>query len=473
MNILVNLITIGKEHMKSFTALALLIASLPLASMYVLASTKDTQPNILVIISDDAGYSDFSFSGKANFNTPNIDRISEKGVHFPQGYVTASVCSPSRAGLMTGRNQQRFGYFDNLPRKVPDIYSQENAGIPASEITLAEALKQQGYQTAAIGKWHLGYGEKFHPNVKGFDYFYGIESGARSYWPNKKGLGPAQENMTTVKDEGYFTDTITNKAVNYLNKKTNQPFFIYLSYTAPHTPLHAKKEHLAMFADIKDKNRRALAAMTYSLDENIGRVLNTLNNKGIDKNTLIFFINDNGGTEANSVGNRPLTGYKGTVLEGGLRVPYAVSWPDKIQAGQVLNMPASSLDIFTTAMAAAGGELAKDREYDGINLLPVMTGDADEVERTLFWKRHGYAAIRQGDFKLIRLSDRPALLFNVNEDAGEHINLSSKFPDKVSSMLKALWQWEQKHQHAKWQTKKKFNNEYINKLDKAFKQVSQ
>ncbi|WOH36601.1 sulfatase-like hydrolase/transferase [Thalassotalea fonticola] len=459
--------------MKPSTLLTFTFAFLVFTPWQVLAYTSSAQPNILVIISDDAGYSDFSFSGEANFNTPNIDSISQKGVHFPQGYVSASVCSPSRAGLMTGRNQQRFGYFDNLPRKVPEIYSPEYAGLPASEITLAEALQQQGYQTAAIGKWHLGYGEKFHPNVQGFDYFYGIESGSRSYWPNKKGLGPAQENMTTVKDEGYFTDTLTDKAINYLNKQGEQPFFMYLSYTAPHTPLHAKPEHLAMFADIQDKKRRALAAMTYSLDQNIGRVLKNLNDKGIDKNTLIFFLNDNGGTESNSAGNRPLTGYKGTVLEGGLRVPYAVSWPAQIKAGQVVNMPASSLDIFATAVAAAGGELAKDREYDGINLLPVMTGKSAAVERTLFWKRHGYAAVRQGDFKLIRLSDRPALLFNVNEDAGEHINLAEKHPDKVKAMLKALWQWERKHQHAKWQTKKNFNNEYIEKLDRAFKQVSQ
>lgn len=459
--------------MRNIALLTFTLASILFAPYKVQAFSKSMQPNILVIISDDAGYSDFSFSGEANFNTPNIDSISQNGVHFPQGYVSASVCSPSRAGLMTGRNQQRFGYFDNLPRKVPEIYSQEFAGLPQSEITLAEALQQQGYKTAAIGKWHLGYGEKFHPNVQGFEYFYGIESGSRSYWPNKKGLGPAQENMTTVKDEGYFTDTLTNKAINYLNKKDEQPFFMYLSYTAPHTPLHAKPEHLALFADIKDKRRRALAAMTYSLDENIGRVLKTLNDQGIDQNTLIFFINDNGGTEANSIGNRPLTGYKGTVLEGGLRVPYAVSWPDKIKAGQVINMPASSLDIFATAVAAAGGELATDREYDGINLLAVMTGKSVEVERTLFWKRHGYAAIRQGDFKLIRLSDRPALLFNVDEDVGEHSNLASKYPEKVKSMLQALWGWEQKHQHAKWQTKKNFNNEYIKKLDKAFKQVSQ
>ena len=462
----------GSFIMKSRLLLTLTLATVMVAPFQATAFTQKSQPNILVIISDDAGYSDFSFSGKANFNTPNIDRISQQGVHFPQGYVSASVCSPSRAGLMTGRNQQRFGYFDNLPRKIPKIYSSEYAGLPESEITLAEALKDQGYKTAAIGKWHLGVGAKFHPNQQGFDYFYGIEAGMRSYWANTKGMGPTLENDKFVKDEGYFTDTLTNKAIDYINKKRNKPFFLYLSYTAPHTPLHAKKEHLALFPEIKDKNRQALAAMTYSLDENIGRVLNTLNDSGIDKNTLIFFVNDNGGSESNSVGNRPLTGFKGTVLEGGIRVPYAISWPGTIKAGQVIDMPASSLDIFSTAMAAAGGELSKDREYDGINLLPVMTGESAEVERTLFWKRHSYAAVRQGDFKLIRLSDRPALLFDVNNDPGERMDLSKKRPEKVKNMLKALWAWEQKHQHPKWQTKEYYNNEYIRKIDKAFNQIS-
>jgi len=416
------------------------------------------QPNILVILSDDAGYSDFGFSGAKNFSTPNLNKFASEGIHFTEGYVSASVCSPSRAGLLTGRNQQRFGYYDNLPVRPMPQDNANSSGLPDTEITIADALKENGYSTAVIGKWHLGYGEKFHPNNRGFDYFYGMEGGARSYWPIEDPRFDHQtyENHQKQTHEGYYTDVLTDKAIDWMQGNQEKPFFLYLSYNAVHTPMDAKEDVMAKYAHMENKERQKLAAMTESLDDNIGRVLKSLDDMGINENTLVFFLNDNGGAEINSSDNLPLAGFKGTPLEGGIRVPYLVRWPWKIDAGQVNHQPVSSLDIFATSVAAAGGTLATDRPYDGVNLLPHMTGKKNDAPHEyLFWSRHNFAAVRAGDWKLIRLPDRPAMLFNIKQDIAEQTDRAGDHKDKVNTLLKTLYEWEKGLEH------KLFDTEYM------------
>lgn len=403
------------------------------------------KPNIILIFSDDAGYSDFGFQGNTTYKTPNMDRIAEKGVRFSNAYVTASVCSPSRAGLLTGRYQQRFGHEFNLPGMEDADVTDAMRGLPLTEITIADLLKENGYSTGIIGKWHLGTHENFHPSKRGFDEFFGMLGGSSKYQ-----AGSATNITSNYKEVDntqlpYLTDAFGNEAVDFIKRHQDDPFFLYLSFNAPHTPMEAKKEYFDQFKQKFNTDVRAAnAAMTLSLDENVGKVMETLSELDLMDNTIIIFTNDNGGAMPyNGSSNSPVRGTKGTVLEGGIHVPMLIQWNEHINPGTVYDHPVSTLDLLPTLVAAASGSLPNDREYDGVNLMPYLSGvNKTKPHKMLFWKLNWAAAIRKGDWKLIRTPDDEMWLFNVERDLIESINLYDREPIVVSDLLSELSYWE-------------------------------
>ncbi|MCU0795985.1 MAG: sulfatase-like hydrolase/transferase [Akkermansiaceae bacterium] len=413
------------------------------------------KPNVVVILSDDAGYHEFSCQGNANIPTPRIDSIAKAGVRFTQAYVSGTVCSPSRAGLLSGRYQQRFGHELN----IPPAYSETN-GLPLTETLLPRVLKDAGYRTIALGKWHLGYAPKFHPMERGFTDYYGFLQGSRSYWPLAK---PGRLNCLMLDREPvekesfeYMTDHLAEKAAEYMGRHKDHPFFIYLAFNATHGPLHATEADLAKAGGNKVK------AMTIALDRAVGIVLDALETQGLTKDTLVFFLNDNGGASGRN--NKPLRGHKGSSWEGGIRVPFLVQWPGTIPSAQVKSEPVIALDIFPTALAAAGIGKSPGKPLDGIDLLPLMTGKTENpTPRTLYWKTGSPWAVRDGDLKLVGgnpgQAPGEAKLFDLSQDIGETQDLAKERPDEVKR-LQALYQnWAATHQPTPWGRGAKANDD--------------
>ena len=437
-------------------------------------------PNILVIVSDDAGYGDFSVQGSKQFHTPNIDHLARGGVRFLQGYVTASVCSPSRAGLLTGRYQQRFGHEYNIGSHQPSDCP-GYIGMRSDQVTLADVLKALGYHTGAIGKWHLGSLDKYHPLSRGFDEYFGFRGGGAHYFGQGEKYFNIERQRDTVRvPVDYLTDAFGNEACRFIVRHRNEPFFLYLAFNAVHTPMEAREDDLAPFSYIHDRQRRILGGMTVALDRAVGNVLRTLQEYNLTGNTLVWFINDNGGnTGLNGACNAPLNGKKGTLLEGGIRVSFFVRWPAVLPARSVYEAPVSSMDIFVTSVAAAGGDaqhlvdsIARARHpqawtrlqkrkraragegwhLDGVNLLPYLTGKQKGFPHPrLFWRRAA-AAIRDGNWKLIRLPDRPPLLFNLREDPSEQHNRFWEEHKTAEKLMKELFEWEKQLAHPAWRT---------------------
>jgi arylsulfatase A-like enzyme len=403
------------------------------------------QPNILVILADDAGYHDFGFMGSEDMPTPHLDRLAELGTVFTDAHVTASVCSPSRAGLMTGRYQQRFGHECNVP---PD-----DQGMDPDESTMADVLETAGYRTVCIGKWHLGNRTMYHPNNRGFDEFWGFLEGARSYFPNAAVDHPENyrailHNRTQFDFDGYLTDVFTDKALAYMESTTDQPWFIYLSYNAVHTPMEAKQEHLDKFAG---HPRRKLAAMTWSLDENVGRILDHLESGDQLENTLIFFLSDNGGATENNARNDPLKGWKGNTYEGGHRVPFILAWKGTVPGGRRFGGLSSALDVMATAIAAAGVESSPGKPLDGVDLVPFLNGvKSGPPHRQLFWRKDQAAAIRESDFKLIRLEGSGYRLYDLGSNPTETMDLRISQPERFESMKAALINWDREQVAPLW-----------------------
>ncbi len=412
------------------------------------------KPNIVLILSDDAGYADFSMNGSKQFPTPHIDSIAKKGVRFTQGYMTASVCSPSRAGLLTGRYQQRFGHEMNIGSHQPSE-NPEYIGLRPDQVTIADILKKAGYYTGAIGKWHLGELPKYHPCNRGFDEFYGFLGGGSSYFLQRR-RNATYKNFKKVEIEPYLTDAFGDEACAFIRRNKSRPFFLYLAFNAVHTPMMAKKEDMEPFSGIKKKKRRILAGMTLALDRQVGNVLKTLRETGLEENTLLFFLNDNGGAVFfNASCNAPLNGKKGTFLEGGIRVPYLIQWPAVLPGGMTFEYPVSALDVLPTAAAAAGAPLPKGKKHklDGVNLLPYLLGKkSGRPHRTLYWRRGYQAAIRDGDMKLIRLPDRLPLLFDLSKDISEQHDLLLEKPDLARALMKKLFAWENTLTWPAWHT---------------------
>jgi len=399
-------------------------------------AARAAQPNILLIMADDLGYHDVGFHGSERVRTPHLDRLAAMSMRFTDGHVSASVCSPSRAGLMTGRYQQRFGHEANCPPR-PN-------GMDTEERTLGEALQARGYRTAIFGKWHLGDEPEHYPNRRGFDEFWGLREGSRSYWctPGKKNDAPGdpkniEHNGKQVHFKGHLTDRLTDRTIEYLGQEDSQPFFIFLSYTAPHGPLDALPEDLKQVA-----SEDPYLALVYGMDRNIGRILQALEETGQMDNTMIWFLSDNGGTTA-AASNYPLGGKKGTKFEGGHRVPFLFYWKNKVPVGTYDPM-VSALDIYPTCVRAAGGSLEQPRPLDGVDLMPFVTGKHKDVPHPhMFWRKLECAAVRDGDWKLIRVDQLSPALYDLSTDIGEHKNLAERMPERTGELLQRLEAWEQ------------------------------
>ncbi|MFH6768597.1 sulfatase-like hydrolase/transferase [Gaetbulibacter aquiaggeris] len=399
-----------------------------------------TLPNIIVIIVDDAGYVDFGFMGSKDLDTPEIDKLAADGVIFTDAHVSATVCAPSRAGLLTGKYQQRFGFEAN---GTGDEHSGD-IGLSDNVVTLAEVFKKNNYKTIAIGKWHLGATATDHPNKRGFDEFYGFLAGGRSYFPmtNPSTEHMLQQNGKQVTFDGYLTDVLGDRSVNFIEENKDHPFFMYLAYNAVHTPMEAKQADLEKY---KDHSRQDLAAMTWSLDENIGKLRNKLKELEILDNTLIYFISDNGGAHNNSSENGILKGWKGNEFEGGHRVPFVVSWPAKIQSNQKFEGLTSSLDIFTTSLAAADIKKEDHLILDGVNLLPYLLQEkSGSPHAELYWRKLDESAARLGDYKLVKLKGYGSTMYNLSNDLGELNDLSAKDTVALNQISTKLSTWESK-----------------------------
>lgn len=416
-------------------------------------------PNLIVILTDDMGYADVGFNGCTDIPTPAIDKIADQGVRFTQGYVTYPVCGPSRAGLLTGRYQDRFGFTTN-PSIDPN---NPTSGLPVEEETMAQVLQKAGYKSAIIGKWHMGTHPNFHPLERGFDYFYGFLSGGHRYFPEELTLNDLSEvtekwqwyntkiieNRTPVETDEYLTDELSKAAVNFIRNQArdDQHFMLYLAYNAPHAPLQATEKYLSRFSHIADTKRKTYAAMVSAVDDGVEMILNTLKEKGIDENTIVVFLSDNGGPKTNASNNKPLRGYKSDLFEGGVRVPFAIRWKGTIPEGKTYNLPISSLDILATIVAQADIKINPLRPLDGVDLIPYLTGSkAGEPHDFLFWRKweQNAMAIRNGSLKLVanrQMEDNPPLLFNIDADKSETSDLKSTMPETGDKLLLEWQKW--------------------------------
>ena len=405
---------------------------------------KADNPNIIVILADDLGYADVGYNGCKDIPTKNIDALAKEGVIFTNGYVTASVCSPTRAGLMTGRYQQRFGAeFIPGPRKRSEDVK---VGVPLSETFISTRLKKLGYNTACFGKWHLG-GESgdqdLFPLNRGFDEFFGFLEGAARYDDvNNKERKYMRGNEELVMEQEYYTDAITREALAFIDKNKEHPFFLYLPYNAVHAPLQAPEKYLKAFESIEHPKRRLLAAMNYALDLSIGKVLTSIKEKGLEENTLIFFFSDNGGKpKGNYSYNLPLRGEKGQHYEGGVHIPFTVKWKNHIPESATYDKPISSLDIVPTILAAVGEPIQEEWNLEGVNLLPYLKGqDKSAPHETLFWREGNKSAMRTLDWKFVKVGEKIDL-FNIAEDPYETTDLAAAHPEKLVELLKLYEEW--------------------------------
>lgn len=421
---------------RSMGALAFAIAAINPA---VARSDAQQRPNVILIVTDDQGYRDVGFNGSTEIPTPNIDRIAKEGVRFTRGYVTYPVCGPSRAGMLTGRHQSRFG-FDRNPNGDP---ADLRGGLPRSEEIMSEMLKRGGYSTKLVGKWHMGTHPTLRPRNRGFDEFYGFIEGGHRYFPHETRLEDISQSKklydwyyTKLTDNGmavhfkkYLTDELSDRAVDFVSRKADadEPFFLYLAYNAPHAPLQATEEYLNRFSHIKDINRRTYAAMISAVDDGVGRVLAELDRKGLSEDTIIFFLSDNGGVMSGETGepsvanNGPLRGGKSQLTEGGVRVPFAMRWPRKLQGGSDYHRPVSSMDIFATLTSQIGIAPRADRPLDGVDLIPYLKGEKKgDPQPVLFWRmfdQKRYAMV-VGDLKYI-FNGKDQMLFDLRGDVGE------------------------------------------------------
>ncbi len=416
------------------------------------AQNKQTKPNFIIILADDLGYADLGFNGSKQIPTPNIDALAKAGISFTNGYVSAPVCSPSRAGLLTGKNQVRFGYDNNLGENQPG-FDPEYMGLPLSEITLADRLKKLGYVTGLIGKWHLGHEPKFHPLKRGFDEFWGYTGGGHDYFsaePNGNGYkAPIECNYKTPQTITYITDDKGDECADFIRRHKNEPFFLYASFNAPHAPMQATKADLELFKHIKDEKRRTYCDMVYRLDVTVGKILKTLEKEGLEENTVVVFLSDNGGpADSNASVNAPLNGQKGILLEGGIRVPFVIKWPGKLKAGVKIDAPVLSLDLLPTFVETAGGTISEKDDLDGVNLIPYLQGKTTEIpHQSMNWRFTISAAVRDGNWKLIRLPDRLPMLFNLADDISEQNDVALQNLDRTKTMVKQLGTWDVKLPH--------------------------
>lgn len=493
--------------MKRAALITLAAAAVGLGPHAATAATP-ARPNVIVILADDLGYGDTAVYGSKIVKTPNIDAMAADGVRFTQGYVAHPVCAPSRAALMTGRYQTRFGYeFNPVGRDA-------TSGVSLKEVFVGQVMQKAGYHTGMIGKWHLGQSGGYHPVARGFDEYFGTTAGANAfiveshpgdeyhtppgaeatYGTGEGGAGlgagteieqmarlraksPITRGRDPVEVKEYLTDAFTDEAVRFIGANKDKPFFLYLAHTTPHTPLQAPAKYIDRYKDVTNKGQRVYAAMVSSLDDSVGAIRAKLKAEGLEKNTMIVLLSDNGcaGYIGDACTNTPLNGYKGTHLEGGIRVPFIMAWPSHIKAGQVDNRVVSSLDIAPTAAALAGQKMPNGT--DGVDLTPYLTGkNSGTPNPTLYWRSGLNFAIRDGDWKMwtINRADpseqgsnearvtpdgvqaKPSplgsliLLYNLKDDPSETKNLAKTRPEVVARLQAKLTAWDKGNVPAQW-----------------------
>ena len=460
------------------------------------AAAQPTPLNIILIIADDLGYSDLASYGNTSIHTPNIDGLGTDGFRFTRAYVSAPICSPSRMGIMTGRYQNRFGseympyeqfdphFLANLRKHyfalrkldpgLKELHprltlnrSKYVTGLPPTEITLAQLLQQHGYATGLVGKWNLGEDSGSHPWQRGYDYSYYFDAALTRYvddsvdtnryviqhlpwafselpaWMPRSGSTVIREGPDIVNDTGYLTFSLARKAAGFIQHNKEHPFFLTLTFNAPHDPFQAPRAWFDRLTDVNDRIRRVYYAMIEALDDAVCQVLKKLKETGLDDHTMILFISDNGGaTYTRATDNAPLRGGKCTHFEGGLLVPFFIKYPG-ITKDHIYDKPVSALDIFSTIAAATHTPLPASHPYDGVDLLPYLTTDSGTPHTRLYWRSGYSAAIRDSSWKLyINGKDHQTLLFDLATDIAENNDLSAAHPAKVKYLLRLLQEWE-------------------------------
>jgi arylsulfatase A-like enzyme len=438
--------------MTRIVVLLLLIAAVAVPSSVGAQVGRSQHPNVVLIITDDVGYGDLGSYGAPDVKTPNIDGLARDGVRLTDFYSNGATCSPTRAALISGRYQQRFGLEGPLGAQGKMDWDR---GLPATGTSLPQLLKNNGYATALIGKWHLGWKSEFSPAAHGFEHFFGFKSGFVDYYQHTAG-GDAPltadlfENDRPVEVAGYLTDLITERSVRFIEENSKRPFFVDISYNAAHWPYQVpdkpstardRARHLGPFDD-STSTRADYVAMLERADQGVGRILDALDNSGLRQNTIVIFTNDNGGEWLSR--NSPLFHHKGTVWEGGIRVPAIVRWPARIPKGRVSGQVGVTMDLTASILAATGTSVPAEARLEGINLLPVLEGRAREVDRTIFWRVAGarpQQAVRSGEWKLL-LDGGRAMLFNLRTDVGERNNLIGQRSDIARRLQTLVEAWQ-------------------------------
>lgn len=442
------------------------------------------RPNVVLLVVDDLGYGEPGCYGGTSIPTPNLDQIAKEGVRFTQAYVTASYCAPSRAAIMTGRSQHRFGFTTN---PVGAMNCEPGVGLPVSETTLAQMLVNAGYHTSLVGKWHLGGTAPMHPMRRGFQEFFGFlheghtycpppYEGVTSFWRRKAlpdgKLGrsiskdgkqiysthmgtheppydadnPLQRGSQPVEEKAFLTDAFTREGIDFVGRHRDEPFFLYLAYNAVHSPMQAPDKYMKKYSHIEDVHRRVFAAMLSNLDDNVGHLLAALKKWELDESTLIIVLSDNGGpTKELTSRNDPLSGGKGNLLEGGIRVPMLVRWKGKIPAGQTCTDVVWSPDIVPTVLGACNITPPK-KVSDGLNLLPLLKREASLPTRTMMWEMGQWQALRQGNDKIVRqrrTGKEAWQLYSLQKDIAEKHDLAATLPQKVEELATQFEQWQQ------------------------------
>lgn len=439
-----------KRLLLLFSAVTLVAAASPTLLQAQVAGVG--RPNVVLVMTDDAGYGDFGSYGAPDVRTPNIDRLAREGVRLTDFYANGATCTPTRAALMSGRYQQRVEL--EAPLGVLGKADWER-GLTSTGRSLPRLLRNGGYATALVGKWHLGWKEEFSPTTHGFDYFFGFKSGFTDYYQHTAGADSPQkadlfENRNPVDVPGYMTDLITERSVRFIEQNANRPFFIDVSYNAPHWPYQRPDSpstardngrHLGPFDD-PTNTRADYVAMLERMDDGVGRIVTTLDKLGLRENTIVIFTNDNGGEWLSR--GAPLSHHKGTVWEGGIRVPAIFRWPGRIPAGGVSRQVGITMDLTATILAVTGTPVPEETALEGISLMSVLQGRAPAIERTLFWRvmgAHPQQAVRSGDWKLL-LDGGRAMLFDIRKDIAERDNLIAQRSDVARRLRALLTAWE-------------------------------
>ena len=407
----------------------------------------------MLILADDLGYGDVGFNGCKDIPTPHIDSLARDGIRFANGYSSHPFCSPMRAGLMTGKYQHRFGYVNNV---AFDPHNQL-MGLPTSERTIASRLQEAGYRTGMVGKWHLGAASPFHPLRRGFEFFYGFLGGGHDYFVvdttaqlSENYKAALDDNGEPTAFDGYLTTVLTDQAIRFLEvSDDHRPYFLYVAYNAPHGPLQAPQEVIDQFSSIQDPRRRTYAAMVSVMDQQIGRLLKTVDDLGDRNNTLIVFLSDNGGPEnANASDNGPLRGQKGDVYEGGIHVPFVMRMPGTLPGGTVYKHPVISIDASQTALELAGADV--DASPDGVNLIPFLLDQGDSPpHEAIFWRtgKDQKMAVRRGNDKLVVLKGEHSL-FDLASDLEESRDMAATKPTMVDEINQLWTRWNEGNQPA-------------------------